>query len=293
MNQLRLLNVDDFLILRELQDGQSVTAIGHKLGLSQPAVTQRIRKMEEAFGHKIIEKVGRGVKLSEEGTVIAKKAIEALSALEPAATEHHPESIKIGIRGDLANTWLFPAILAAKEKFPEITPNIRPGSDEELLNELHLGRLDAIVSTDPAARVGDQTYEVGKERYLLVASTQLAESIRSIDDLRALTFVDRHGSLPSLRMLPPEIREKLRFKKFWAVGSTKNVAKAVQEGAGFGILPDFMVSPLLQSGVVQLILPDIEIPATHVHLVRRSDNTTHEYFESLSKILRNTTIIQP
>jgi DNA-binding transcriptional LysR family regulator len=82
MDQLRLLNVDDFMILRGLHEGLSVTSVGHKLGLSQPAITQRIRKMEDVFSIKLLVKEGRGVKLSPEGRTIALKAISALAILE-------------------------------------------------------------------------------------------------------------------------------------------------------------------------------------------------------------------
>lgn len=292
MNQLRLLSVDDLLILRELLGGHSVTSIGQKLGLSQPAITQRIRKMEEAFGLKIIEKDGRRVKLSDDGENLASKAVNALSALEQKKTDKTRDVVKIGIRGDLANNWLFPAILAAKTEFPEIVPNIRPGSDHELLKELHSGRLDAIIGSDSAVRTDDVGHEVGVERNILVASTQLALSISCVDDLRDLTFIDRHSSLPSLRLLPKELRDRLRFKNHWSVGNAKNVAKALEDGFGFGILPDFVAAALLEKGSIQMILTEIEIPPNPVHLVRRSDDTTHEYFESLTKILRNTAIIQ-
>jgi DNA-binding transcriptional LysR family regulator len=90
MHQLRLLSVDDLMILRGLHEGLSVTSIGHKLGLSQPAITQRIRKMEDAFSVKLLEKEGRGVKLSAEGKVVAQKAISALAILETAPGKVDP-----------------------------------------------------------------------------------------------------------------------------------------------------------------------------------------------------------
>ncbi|NDE16688.1 LysR family transcriptional regulator, partial [bacterium] len=140
MHQLRLLNVDDFLILRFLHEGISVTAIGQRMGLSQPAVTQRIRKMEEAFTRKILEKEGRGVRLTRDGERLAVKAIKALSAFEGSSGAKGDE-IKIGVRRDLAENWVFPAVMTIRDEHPDILPNIRPGSDEELLVDLENGHL--------------------------------------------------------------------------------------------------------------------------------------------------------
>ena len=118
MHQLRLLNVDDFMILSALREGLTVTKIGQRLGLSQPAITQRIRKMEEAFGQKILEKDGRGIKLSTSGQRLARQAIDALSAFENIQPATFGDELKIGIRKDLAYSWLFPAILMARTKHP-------------------------------------------------------------------------------------------------------------------------------------------------------------------------------
>lgn len=85
VDQLRFLSVDDLLILMHLsQSGLSVTEVAAKLKLTQPAVTQRIRKMEDAFGQKIIERKGRGVQLTHFGLEQAERATAALSALQGA-----------------------------------------------------------------------------------------------------------------------------------------------------------------------------------------------------------------
>ena len=83
VDQLRFLSVDDLLILMHLsQSGLSVTEVAAKLKLTQPAVTQRIRKMEDAFGHKLIERKGRGVQLTHFGLEQAERATAALAALQ-------------------------------------------------------------------------------------------------------------------------------------------------------------------------------------------------------------------
>jgi DNA-binding transcriptional LysR family regulator len=64
------------------QSGLSVTEVAGKLKLTQPAVTQRIRKMEDAFGQKIIERKGRGIQLTHFGLEQAERATAALMALQ-------------------------------------------------------------------------------------------------------------------------------------------------------------------------------------------------------------------
>jgi DNA-binding transcriptional LysR family regulator len=91
-DQLRFLSVDDLLILMHLSEaGMSVTDVAKRLKLTQPAVTQRLRKMEEAFGKKIIERKGRGVQLTVFGKEISERATMALSALNGVVTPPMPE----------------------------------------------------------------------------------------------------------------------------------------------------------------------------------------------------------
>ena len=93
MDQLRFLSVDDLLILVYLaKDHLSVTDVAAKLKLTQPAVTQRIRKMEDAFGNKIIERKGRGIELTSFGFEQALRATAAMAALhgEPINGEDFP-----------------------------------------------------------------------------------------------------------------------------------------------------------------------------------------------------------
>lgn len=296
MHQLRLLNVDDFMILRFLHEGISVTAIGQRMGLSQPAVTQRIRKMEEAFGQKILEKEGRGVRLTGEGERVARKAIKALTAFEGSA-EIKGDEIRIGVRRDLAEGWVFPAMMMIREDHPGILPNIRPGSEEELLGDLDSGRLDAVIVSQ-ASRGDGQSADVGLERHVFVASASLAPAIQGVDDLGQMVFIDRHSSLPSLNALPKKLREKLAFKSTWSVGSTQNVAKAVADGLGCAIIPDFIATQLMQEGKAELILPDIEIEETRIKLIANGSgpeeiqSRNHKYFQSLSSVLRRISVSQ-
>ena len=84
LNQLRFLSVDDLVILKFLSASPllTVTSIAEKMHLSQPAVSQRIRKMEGALGEKLIERSGRGIKLTIFGMAQAFRATEALNILD-------------------------------------------------------------------------------------------------------------------------------------------------------------------------------------------------------------------
>lgn len=83
MPRIRRLDIDDLLILRVLLSGGTFHDAGCSLFISQPAVSQRMRKMEWVFGEiSLTYKDGRKMKLTEHGITVAVKADETLKRLE-------------------------------------------------------------------------------------------------------------------------------------------------------------------------------------------------------------------
>jgi len=89
MQRLRRLGVDDMIILRCLVLGQSVTETAKTLSITQPAVTQRIRKMCFVFGGDIIKRKFQGCDITPLGAKLGGMAINALEILEETLVSVH------------------------------------------------------------------------------------------------------------------------------------------------------------------------------------------------------------
>ena len=60
-------DIQSLRIVRAISDTGSITAAAAALGYSQPAVSQHVRRLETRLGVAILERVGRGVRLTEAG----------------------------------------------------------------------------------------------------------------------------------------------------------------------------------------------------------------------------------
>lgn len=69
-------------ILRAVEEVGSITAAAHQLGYSQPAVSQHLQRAERRIGMPLITRLGRSVKLTEAGRMIADIAPEVLAAVD-------------------------------------------------------------------------------------------------------------------------------------------------------------------------------------------------------------------
>ena len=61
-------------VMRAIADEGSFTAAAHSLGYSQPAISQMVRRLEERTGTVLVERIGRSVRLTEAGLVLARHA---------------------------------------------------------------------------------------------------------------------------------------------------------------------------------------------------------------------------
>ena len=116
MNHLRLLGVDDLLLLRLLLEGASVTAAATRLGLTQPAASHRIRKIEGVFGFRLAQRAGRSVRLTAEGHALASRADAAVRLLEGTTAAGIEPVVNLGTRPEVGLSWLWPALARLRRR---------------------------------------------------------------------------------------------------------------------------------------------------------------------------------
>lgn len=80
--RLRLFDMDDFYILAFLNEGKSMADCARALSLTPSAVTQRMRKIEDALEVPILQRGVRGTMLTGPGTTICQTAFQAVPNLE-------------------------------------------------------------------------------------------------------------------------------------------------------------------------------------------------------------------
>lgn len=74
-------------VVKAISDEGSLTAAAASLGYSQPALSQQMKRLERRLGVPVIERVGRRVRLTEAGRVLARHAPAVTTALDAAAGE--------------------------------------------------------------------------------------------------------------------------------------------------------------------------------------------------------------
>jgi DNA-binding transcriptional LysR family regulator len=81
------LDLQTVRVVRQIAEHGSLTAAAEAIGYSQPAVSQQLRRFETRTGIALVERVGRGIRLTESGRVLARHANAVAAALQAAAGE--------------------------------------------------------------------------------------------------------------------------------------------------------------------------------------------------------------
>ena len=95
-----------------------MTRASREIGVTQPALSAMVRKLEEEVGAPLLHRTGRGVELTEAGRVFLEHAREAVRAAESGVasvrqlTGLERGSIRVG-GGATATTYLLPRAVSA------------------------------------------------------------------------------------------------------------------------------------------------------------------------------------
>lgn len=82
-----MLNLVHLKVLAAVARHGSVTEAARELHYSQPSVSHHLARLEEETGAKLIQRIGRGIRLTPEGRLLAHRAAEILGRVEAATTE--------------------------------------------------------------------------------------------------------------------------------------------------------------------------------------------------------------
>lgn len=139
-------------VIRAIADEGSFTAAAASLGYSQPAISQMVRRLEERLGTPLVERLGRNVRLTEAGQVLARHAGAVLGAISAAESE---VAAIAGLRSGRVRLMAFPsssstlvpkALSLVKQRFPQVQVTFAEGEPPESLAALRAGECDVAVA---------------------------------------------------------------------------------------------------------------------------------------------------
>ncbi|MEM0947422.1 MAG: LysR family transcriptional regulator ArgP [Pseudomonadota bacterium] len=230
----------------------SFDAAAQALGLTQSAVSQRIRALEERVGSPALVRgtpctpTAIGLRLYRHAEEVAR--LEATLTTDLGAASTAPLSVRIATNADSLATWLLPALAG----IDEILFDLVVDDQDHSADLLRRGEVAAAITGRGAPVQGCDAHPLGALRYIATASPEFAQR----------WFPDGPTS-QALTAAPALVfNEKDRLQASWAANaagqpvslprhrlpSTTAFVEAAELGLGWGMNPEPLVRQALKDG---------------------------------------------
>jgi DNA-binding transcriptional LysR family regulator len=143
-----MLDVTRLRVLVAVARHGSVTAAARALNYAQPSISHHIARLEAETGARLLERVGRGVRLTEAGRLLAERAEEIIGRLDAAESEL---AAHVGLREGRVRLAAFPSALGTlvpaaaawlESESPGIDLMLTEAEPPEALRMLRAGYVD-------------------------------------------------------------------------------------------------------------------------------------------------------
>jgi DNA-binding transcriptional LysR family regulator len=178
-------------------EGGSMTSAARHLGLTQPAVSQTVARLEKRFGAALVDRAARPMALTPAGDKLAERArrllddAENLQASVREVADATLPTLRIGLIDSFAGTAGPDLIKGLRNDARHVS--VWSGISPNLADDLLRRRLDIIVTTDPLDnRAGLDRRPLMREPFVLVVPRRMADAgapARLEDLARHLPFV--------------------------------------------------------------------------------------------------------
>lgn len=135
-------------------DSGGMTAAGGVLNLTQAAVSQQVKRLEDMLGEELITRDRRGMKLTSAGERLFGRAKRLLALNDEIWTEMttpvYEGEVRLGIPSDIITTYLPTFLKNFARSYPKVQVCLRSGSSAKLRSELGAGKVDMVLATELA-----------------------------------------------------------------------------------------------------------------------------------------------
>ena len=285
------------------------TQTARMLHLSQPAVSQQIRELEDSLGVALFERRGRGLALTPAGERLKPLAMTLLKDaenLKEALGEFRgvPQGVlRIGA-GTTLGIYLLPYALGTFSRaYPAIRASLRITETDGLLRAMRDGEIDlALIEEDlsPGRIFGWEKVPLLDDELVLIAAADHPWATRrmiSLPELEGQAFIMRQPQAPARQLIHDRLAEAgfdpQRLAVRFELGHTEGIKRSVMAGLGLGFVSRYAIADELKAGtLVEVRIQDFGIGRT-LWLIRPSEDKLPAHSQRFCDVLKRADWLPP
>lgn len=269
-------------IFRALAESLNFSAAAKVVHLSQPALSNAIRKMEDAVNAPLFDRTTRSVSLTPIGQELLKITSRLLHDLDhslsdvSALAQGKMGKISVSAVPSLAATFLPEVLHMYQARYPNVVLNVRDAMAEASIHALKTGHFDVAIA--PAKPGDDELVHnvLFRDRLILIcrADHELARFKRvTWSRLRPYRLTSL-SSTSNVRLIMESeyLQHGTPFQPAFEVEQASTLIGFIMNNLGIGILPASLTPLLNFSGLkmLELVAPEIHRSICVMHLKSRA-----------------------
>lgn len=237
------INLELYRVFYVVAKNKHMTRASEELMISQPAISQSIRKLEEQLGGTLFIRSNKGMELTKEGEMFfdyIKGALDLISSAENEFTNFKSLDkgvIRIGVSTTLTKILLIDIIEEYHKKYPNIEIKITNELTDNLFLDLEKGKLDLVIYNegvyDPKIFKIEKLISI-KEGFLY-NKEYFQDNIKTFNDLNGYPIIIQNNNSNSRKILDSYLLKKgITIKPKLEVVSQDLVLEFTKIGLGIG-----------------------------------------------------------
>lgn len=228
----------------------SFTAAARRLGVTQPTISSQVKALEDAYGVRLFERLGRGVLPTETGRAL-HDITRRLYTLEEEARELLDDAqalrtgqIKVGADGP---HHVIPLLAAFVSRFPELDVSLEMGNAAHVMRAVRDSRIDVAVLAQPDDDPRLHAIELATSALVLFVPVEhpwagrVTVSLASVADQRMIL---REAASATRRIFQQALdRAGVEPQSVMQIESREAVREAVAAGLGIGVVSRAELDP--------------------------------------------------
>ncbi len=264
--------------------------------ISQPALSQQVKELEEIVGAPLVERGSRHIRLTSLGEAFAERARSILRAVDELgdlarASSSRPMAgpLRIGIIPTVA-PYLLPAIVKSMTAhYPDMDLRPREAMTQKLVEDLTEGRLDTAIVALPVSEPSLTEYPLFDEEFVLVRPLEDQKkpvpSAAMLREMRLLLleeghcFRDQALSFCNMSSRPP--------RDLVEGSSLSTLVQMVGAGMGVTLIPEMAVPIETRSAPVAVSRLKSPRPSRTIGMVWRKTNPLSDRLAAMAENVKS------
>jgi len=248
-------------LLVEVDRRGSVSAAAKAIGIGQSSASEHLRLLETAAGQRLVERNGRGSRLTESGRVLAASASQALGALAAGEEELNAlagldaGTIHIGA-STTPGVYLLPGTLGCfRRDHPNVLVEVEIAATGEIVERLLTGRIqlalvgettvDDRIELEPF--LADELVGISKPGLLAIRSGKVKPAA-----LGEQTLLVREANSSTRQIAERALSAAgVDVERVWELDSSEAIKRAAREGLGVAFLSRYAVAEEVERGELE------------------------------------------